>query len=564
MPNIQPALEAADDATIRQLRKDPRLYLQNAWTHPNARRNYDFRTTDGDEQISYLLHDDGPLNPSNWASINILLFARGLLKTTTMIAIINWSLQFYGPMGFESYMTAPRESQVHEFVDKLRERIEDSGLNHYRTQHGDSYGHQKFKFERADGSAQYAHFKTDTGWGSGDALRGPHSHLGIADEFQDMSEEAFNAGFKPVIDQSLAGVPYFPAIFILGTPKMEGSFYEKLWERSDQLEWRPNSKEWEQTSDPQVYGEGDEALTVRAWHIDQHRAPLHSDAHIAQARDLKSPQKFANEHMAEFYSPESHLLSERHLDDIADDSMPMVDRPRFSDSENVYTTIGLDWGGGGDDAAATTVITVMEHIDHDDESSPEHVISTIDILDKGLSKREEFETLEDYIQAFDANRILVDEGYGSSRREDLQQGNGTRESDGYDNLYGVRFGNISGKFKWVDSETKRLFTVNRSHYARRFVDAIHSRRVTLPTANISTGAYGSDNALGTRIYRQLTAPYEERKSTSSSRKTQIKTESGQRDDVFFASLYSWLGYSLDALGPSTSRIEFRTTTAPGI
>jgi hypothetical protein len=254
-------------------------------------------------------------------------------------------------------------------------------------------------------------------------------------------------------------------------------------------------------------------------------------------------------------------LSERHLDDIADATIPMVDRPRFDDA---YTTVGLDWGGGGDDNAATTVITVMEHIQHDGDDV-EHVISTIDVLDKGLSKRDEFESLEEYIQAFDADRVLVDEGYGSSRREDLQNGNGTKyESDGYDNLYGVRFGNISDNFKWVDSSERNLFTVKRSHYARRFVDAIRSRRVRLPAGNISTGAYGSDDELGTKIYRQMTSPYEERKSTSSSRKTVIKTEGGSRDDVFFASMYSWLGYSLDAFGPTNSVVEFRTQSAPGL
>lgn len=547
--SVQQQLSEAGSDAVRKLRDDPRLYIRNSWNHPNDYgRPYDFKTTDGEQRLEYLLDDRSPLNPEQWGGINILLFARGLLKTTTLQMILTWAFQFYGPRGLDTYMAAPREDQIHEFVDKLREKIEWTGLNRYREH--DSYGHQKFKYD-ADGSTVYSSFKADSGWGQGDAMRGPHTHIGIYDEFQDASKRSFNAGFYEVIDQELAGVPYFPTIFIMGTPKMEGEFFHEMWERSDKREWMPDegdSGEWVAQAEPETYGSGEDAMEVRGWHIDQIKAPLHNEAQIEAKRDMKTEQEFHNEVLAEFYSPEDHLLSERHLDTIADPEEGFARQPR---SEDNWVTIGVDWGGGSDRKAADTVIVVMEHVDYDDGRA-ESIVNNVEFLDESLTKDEEFQKLEEQIIRFDPTWVVVDEGYGSKRREDLQEGNHTMDSDGYDNVVGCRFGNISNtdKLKWKDEREKELFTADKTHMAKSFVDFVKQQRLTLPTADITTGAHGNDQAVGTKIYRHLTAPYEERKTTRSGRKkTTITAPSNENDDAFDAFLYSWLGFHNDTLGP---------------
>lgn len=525
--------------------------MRNAWTHPNDRsRGYDFRTTDGSKRLDYLLHDDGPLNPESWGGINILLMARGMLKTTTMEGIVNWAHQFYGPSGLETYMAAPTEDQVHEFTDKLREKFEWSGLDRKREKNG--YTHQKFKFE-PNSTTVYSHFKADSGWGEGDSMRGPHSHIGIYDEFQDASKRSFNAGFYEVIDQPLAGVDYFPVIFLMGTPKMEGSFFEEMWQRSDQREWMPDEGEhgsWVPQDDPEVYGDGDDSMEVRGWHIDQITGPLHSDSDIAAKRDMKTEQEFHNEVLAEFWSPEDHLLSDRHIDAISDNQERFVEYPRNDDN---WVTIGIDWGGGSDRKAADTVLVVMEHEEFED-GSVHSIVDHVDFLDETLTKEEEMKELEQYIIQFSPAQVVVDEGYASKRREDLQEGNHTMQPEGYDEVVGCRFGNISStsKFKWKDSQDKKLFTTDKTHMVKSFVDFVKRQELTLPTSDISRGSHGSDDDIGTKIYRHLTAPYEERKTTpSGTKKSTISCASGANDDAFDAFLYAWLGYHCDELGPRT-------------
>lgn len=565
--SVQAALSAASEDEVRRIKRDPRLYVRNAWRHPNDQhRQYDFRTTDGSTRLDYLVDDRGPLNPDAWGGINILLMARGLLKTTTLQMIVNWALQFYGPMGFEGYMAAPRDDQTGEFVEKLRQKLEWSGLTEYREKN--ALGHQKFEFD-VDGRTTYSHFKADSGWGGGDAMRGPHSHLGIYDEFQDATPKSFNAGFYEVIDQSIRGVPYFPVIFLMGTPKMEGSFYEEMWERSDQREWYPDRGEngaWVAESDPRTYGpEGsDQTMEVRGWHIDQPTAPLHSEAQIAAKRDMKDEQEFKNEVLAQFYSPEDHLLSERHIDAIADGTEHFVTQPRADDN---WVTIGIDWGGGSDRKSADTVCVVMEHTSYEDGST-ESVVDNVDFFDQSLSKEREFEKLEKRVIQFDPDQVVVDEGYGAKRREDLQQGNNTMDSDGYaDIVAGCRFGNISNvdKIKWKDESEQLLFTADKSHMAKSFVDFVKAERLVLPSKGIDTGSHGRDESTGTKLYRQLTSPYEEKKETRSGRKkSTITSKSGANDDAFDAFIYAWMGFHADELGPTNTPVRFVSHAAPGV
>jgi hypothetical protein len=563
MSSPQQRLAAASETQLQQLRRDPRLYVRNCWRHPNDQgRQYDFKTTDGEDVLHYLTDDHGPLNPEQWGGINILLMARGLLKTTTLQAITNWAFQFYGPHGFEEYMAAPRDDQTTEFVAKLREKFEWSGLTQYRTKNAIS--HQKFEFD-LDGRTTYSHFKSDSGWGRGDAMRGPHSHLGIYDEFQDASAKSFNAGFYEVIDQEIAGVPYFPVMFLMGTPKMEGSFFEEMWKRSDQREWRPDrgeNGEWVAEAEAESYGNGSDSVDVRGWRVDQQRAPLHSDAQIAAKRDMKDEQEFMNEVMAQFYSPEDHLLSERHVDAIIDPTERLVTTPRDPDN---WITVGVDWGGGSDRKAADTVVSVMEHVEYEDGTT-ESVLDRVDFLDESLSKSDEFEHLEKRILQFDPDRVVVDEGYGAKRREDLQRGNGTMDGDGYDTVVGCRFGNISttDKVKWKDRDDKDLFTADKSHVAKSFVDFVKAQRLVIPSKQLDTGTSGRDQAAGTKLYRQLTAPYEEKRETKSGRKkSTITSKSSDNDDAFDALLYSWLAYHMDALGPTHTARRFSSHSAPG-
>ncbi len=571
MPDIQSELRSLDDDELQRFQQDPRLYIRNAWNHPadqsNANRTYDFYDADKSTKLQYLLSDNGPLNPEQWGGINILLMARSMLKTTMLQMIVNWAVQFYGPKGFEGYMAAPRQGQTKEFVGKLKEKIEWSGLSKYRVKN--AIEHQKFEFN-VNGSPVYSHFKSDSGWGEGDSMRGPHSHLGIYDEFQDASRKSFNAGFREVIDQNIRGVPYFPVIFIMGTPKMEGSFFEEMWERSDKREWMPDANngdgDWVPKSDAVVYGDGDDTMRVRGWHISQEKSPFkrHSRSSIEEKRDMKTEQEFMNEVMARFYSPEDHLLSERHVDNVVNPDVSFVESPRSNDN---YVTVGVDWGGGSDRKAADTVITVMEHVQYSDQPT-ESIVDNVLFLDNELSKEEEFKRLEEQFIRFDPDRVIVDEGYGSKRREDLQHGVHTMNNDGYDSVVGCRFGNISNvsKLKWRDSDVRNLVTADKSHVANSFVDFVKSERLVIPGASFSDASTHTDSdSRGAKLYSQLTAPFEERKETKSGRKkTSVTSKSGMNDDAFDSFVYAWLAFHGNGLGPVSTTRRFSSRNGPGV
>jgi len=66
----------------------PKLWIRNFLQHPERPTDrYDFFDAEKDAYLHYLTDEtDGPLNPSNWGDISVLLFCRGGLKTFTATA----------------------------------------------------------------------------------------------------------------------------------------------------------------------------------------------------------------------------------------------------------------------------------------------------------------------------------------------------------------------------------------------------------------------------------------------------------------------------------------------
>lgn len=551
------------------LASNPRAYVSTFWRHPNdPDRKYDFRTTDGEDKLNYLLHDDGPLNPESWGNINILKFARGCLKTTSVTAIANWAHHMFLPYGIRGYMTAPREKPpIKGFMGTFDEKVRQSGLDQFRVTDNEKY--QEFEIERQDESGNTFPVKSvleaDSGYNA-DTLRGPHSHYGIIDEFQDIGKVAFDT-FSHCIDQKVPDVDYFPAIFIIGTPKKSGSWYHELWEKTDQRTWNPETRTWMAESDPQVYRPDKDVLeeagldpdsddipqhTVRGWHIDQYASPLHSAADIARDKDGLSPQQFANEVEAVFRDPENNLLSDEIVQEkLFDESRRFRDSPITEES---YVTLGCDWGGGGDRKAADTVISVVEWLDREGERAEGQVLM-LDPLDHSFSASEEVQEVEKALSQYDVDLAVVDHGHGYKSVEDLQDGTNTIDSSGYiDRVKACRFGNIANKSetKWEStSGMRRFFTVDKTHMTDRFVETVTDGRLTLPAANLDP--LGQDGAKGRKIIDHLTAPYKDLDTTVTGRKkTKVQIDDSRHDDIFDSLLYNVIAHDEVQVGFSMS------------
>lgn len=569
----------------QRLPHDIRLYMRNFWQHPNdPTRDYDFYDDTGEEFLAYLAHEDGPLVPGNWGDIVVLLYARGCLKTTTATAAGEWAVSEYPNV--EVDVTAPTQDQFSEVIDRFKEHMKQSGLTKIRTKNNIS--HQKFerKLEKDNGDPVHveADIKARTAYGDGDSLRGLHGHMGIIDEFQDVDEGMFST-FLEAVDQSVPQVGYFPTIVVIGTPKMAGSFFHELWKMSDQKSWDDEKQDWVSQSDGQEFipkeleerreelteeigefkeilddddldnpeGMSDEQLTQRiqqlveardsiegytvtGWHIDQYASPLHDDAKIEFKRQKYTKKKFKNEVLAEFYTPENDLLSDRHVDERLIADKGFKSKREFDDSTVV---MGVDWGGGSGEDASDTAIVVGEKIDYEDDHTI--VVRNIEFLDPDLNKQDELERVEEMIRDYEVDRVAVDEGYGAKQREDLQDGNSIWNEEGWDQVCGVIYGNIKDKedpkFSNKDGGFREsaFCTVARTHMIEGMVDDFKGGNIEIPAADLSFDRDGD----GTKLKDQLTAPYTDRVETSDGKK-KLKVLSDRNDDAAHAFTYMWI------------------------
>jgi len=580
------------DEIKRRLPHDPRLWIRNSLRHPNdPSRAYDFWSDEGpppkgrspaewEGNFLYYLTDDGsPLNPKMWGDINVLLFSRGTLKTFTVSSICAWACDMYSTL--EAVATAPRDDQREEVIDRFKQKVQQSGMSQRRVKN--NMGHQKFRNKAVDSETgetypAYSHLKSRSAWNGGDALRGLHGHIGVIDESQDVDEGTFST-FLEAIDRGNPNVDYFPTIFVIGTPKMANTFFHRLWEMSDKKSWDSNKKLWEQGDEPNEFlpdemssrrdelqekikqlkekrhtaseqGDGQkveeltdlidkfndelselEGFTVRGWHVDQYNSPIHSATDIAFKKETYSKKKFENEVLANFYSPEHDLITN---DDVWETSF--IDQ-RFSPSPEFpksKTFLGVDWGGGQGEGAANTVVAVAEE-GPDDEKL---YIRNIEILTSDMSSKEERQFIDNWMQKYDVDIGVVDEGFGDTDRETLQDEYGYDESaDG--TVYGCWYGNVKDKeeIKWNRfNNEKRFFTAAKTFMVEQMAEDFKAGNILIPSDDLS---FDAKRSKGTMIVEQLTAPYTEKKTNQSGRTKKV-IKSDRNDDVFDALTYCWI------------------------
>jgi len=540
--------ENLSDSEVRLLKEDPRVWASTFLDHPdNPERNYDFHTTDGETKLNYLLDDCGPMNPEQWANINILKFARGGLKTTTLTMLISWAL-FMHPTS-NVYMAAPRKKQVREFSERLDDKSRQSGLMNRNTVDNIERKIFEVSVDADQGETVYkSKFQADSGW-TEEAMRGPHSHIGVLDEFQDLPRESFEA-FVPAIDRQLPSVDWAPCIFIIGTPKLEGSFYHELWQMTDQRTWNRSDLTWETQDEREEFRPSAELLEemgfdeqemdgyeVAGWHLDQYNSPLHTPQQIARDTAQMRPKKFKNEVEAVFYSPEDDLLS---IEDVRELFLGDGSFTTRRQSEQNVVTMGVDWGGGQDKNAAVTAIMIVEW---EDVGEYEHGrVLKVDTLPPSNDHREELTTVENYLNQYSVDTCVVDHGYGHTSMVDLQDGNDPIDPNGYqDTVIGAKYGHVqnAADIKYEKSSgKKRFFSCDKTYSIERTVEAVKDGRFTCPDDDLD---FDGSDALGTRIIDHLTSAYKDHKEDlSGTKKIRVTTDDNDNDDLLDALVFCLL------------------------
>lgn len=579
----------------RRLPHEPALWARNFLDHPNdPRRSYDFYTDGGPDDgdfLWYLVDDEGPMNPDNWGDINILLFARGCLKTWTCTTVASWASDMFPTV--EGVATAPVDDQRYEVVERFKQKVKQSNLENRRTK--DALSHQQFKntLTKHDGTqtTAYSSLKSRSAWGDGDKLRGLHTHYGIVDEAQDTDEGMFSTMLE-AIDRELPQVDYFPTTFVIGTPKMANTFFHKLWRMSDQKTWdadadtdheKRNSGEWIQQSEsdeflPQQLKENRDELEdkleqaeaadvddrviqdlqeqiddiegfeVRGWHIDQHNSPLHSETDIAFKRETYSKKKFENEVNAHFFTPENDLITNDDVWRAFDDELSFAPARTFEDS---YVYLTVDWGGGSGEGAASTIVTIAEEPANDSDI----YIRRIEPLSSGMSHADEKERIDELMQQYAVDLGVVDEGFGETTREQLQDecGYGANSEQP---IFGCWFGNVKDKeeIKWNRfNDEKRFFTAAKTYCVKKMAQDFKDGQFVIPKADLS---FDTKSSKGTKVLDQLTAPYTERKESSNGR-TRTRIKSDRNDDIFDTFTYLWIASRM----VNGTRRELRATAS---
>lgn len=583
--------------------KDPRLWIRNFLRHPeDPRRRYDFWDGTKDEFLHFLVDwEDGPLNPDNWGEINVLLFARGSLKTWTATSVLGWGVDAFPTV--EGAATAPVDDQRYEVIERFKEKVEQAGLDERREKN--KLSHQKFAHElvdeKGDGFTSYSHVKSRSAWGEGDKLRGIHGHIGVVDESQDVDEGTFSTFATEAIDREVPGVDFFPTVFVIGTPKMANSFFHKLWEMSDQKTWDEDADPpedadrsagaWIQQAEPDIFlpqtmkeeikeyeerlselhaqddpdqdlidkfeakieETKDKGFQVRGWHIDQYNSPLHDEASIEFKKQTYPKKKFENEVLAHFYTPENDLLTNQDVWDALDDSKNFSPERQERSS---HVVLGVDWGGGEGEGAAETVISIVEvHPTDGDDVADQKEVLYFDILDPSLKKSEEREQIDEYMNAYDVDIAVVDEGFGTSDRETLQ------DEYEHDNLYGCHFGNVKKKEEVVWNRfknQKRFFTTSKTYVAEKFAEDFKNGNWTIP--NDEYMSFNAKNDKGTKLIDQLTAPYTDRDESITGSK-RLRVISDRADDIFDSFVYAWAAADMLDIKPEAR--EPGAHTRPG-
>jgi len=560
---------APPDELKRLVKRSVPHYVQNSFRHPQRPDDpYDFYDTKKENYFRYLVdvpndsslseeeriaEAKSPLFPDNWADINVLRFARGCLKTWSCSSVAAWSADVFP--GIEVDVTAPKDQQKDEVVDRIKQRVEESGLDECRVR--DNINHQKF-----DRGNSYSHIKARTGFGGGDSFRGLHGEVGILDETQDADSGLFT-NFLEAVDGEMPDVDYFPTIFVIGTPKMTGTFFHRLSNVAETWSWDGDEQAWKKQSDgegfmpPEARQKADELrdemetlqdsgddyesevsalqeqldalprFSVREWHIDQYNSPKHDPARLAFKKQDYSEKRFQNEVLAQFYSADDDLLSREHVEAAWLENESLRETPLgFEDGS---TVLGVDWGGGKGEGSAETVIVVSEYDAEEDTVQ----LLNIDILDSSVDPDGEKDRIDTLMMQYDVDIAVVDEGYGDTERHDL------RESYGHENLYGCRFGNVSNKedLKWNRYNNDEVFfTVNKSYVVKQFCQFFVDGNYRIPRDGLD---FDSRTDAGTKIIDHLTSPYTDRSETRSGKKKTV-VKSDRPDDVFDAFVYSWL------------------------
>jgi len=226
-------------------------------------------------------------------------------------------------------------------------------------------------------------------WATGDSLRGPHVNMGVADEIQDWTREAWTV---------LLEVVSLPPgrIYAMGTGCQAGTLSEELWNTSDQKEW--NGREW-------VPQNPDWDGRVSGYHVTQEYSPWVSKQELEWKRKNYTERMWVTEVLADFWQGDVRPIPLGVLTGLVEDAIPA-----WSDSRNV--SIGVDWGN------ESRWVAVIRTPSGDDGYA--FWVADTGIWD-AIRVSDQVEQARSQIQMWRPGFVVCDTGYGRSQIQELSR-----------------------------------------------------------------------------------------------------------------------------------------------
>lgn len=375
----------------------------------------------------------------------LLKCSRKVEKTETILNLLLYALN--NIPYFKAVYTAPRQPTVSRFIEERFKGALRSSINRgclLNNVKKDSVTHMTFDV----GLDRLNHLYAYSGWGDAHSLLGLDADMVCIDEYQDMAAGSLSM-IQEIVTQSR-----WKWVLVSGTAREEGSPFWKLWSKSTQNHWDPESEQWvskNRNADGDIVG----------FHMDQRIHPDVTKEDIDFKKQTYSTRKFINEVLGEFYSGGLKPLTLDTVLSCTNTALGTVDSVSAPDE----TFMGIDWG------AETTVVIMRKD---------GTILNAFKIDSKASDEVAEIKRL---ILRFNCVQVVADLGYGARQIKELQEEFGTRVRSCY---YATR-PKTPFEFSKRDSNRNLIYmiTVDRTTYIEDLIDRFDRGQIQIPWADDS-------------------------------------------------------------------------------
>lgn len=458
----------------RKLKNDPAFFIEYTMTLKGKPFTFD-----GHEPNKQIYYDEHPRI--------IVVAGRQVAKTETAKNLV--SVNLFQRAHHTLLYATPTDEQTQRFVrDRLKPALRQSRggiLDKAVDKERDLISTIRMKNDALGyfGSA----------YGQGDGLRGISSDMVFFDEVQDISQDAIENTIKSASHSQIYNeeTEMRGRFWFFGTPKQAGTYYNKMWDMSDQKKWHVTCVEcdYEQQvtmNNIKERGEGKsgyffackecgceldrskgrwiptrpENKAFSGYHYTQLVFEHNTATSIMYDYETMSAERFANEVLGEFYTGSKKPITR---DIFLNNTNNAIDM-EFQSVEPTY--MGIDWGSG---TTSKTIVTIGRMID-----GKFRIIYAEEIKEQDYQKKLSY--IEAMMHRYSVARLVLDIGYGTYENQYLYERYGKM-------IIALRYTSFDSNPKKRKKDGQNILMLDRTHVMDIIVDMFHKHKFEFPYLN---------------------------------------------------------------------------------